>query len=97
MTKYRKYFEMMLSENKELFAQFKKLHDYYAANPSRYQLAYNIEGAKVVDVIREYERRLCGHSEKGQYSKFSANLADKFWEQIRKQFPRIDFVGVVRS
>lgn len=86
----------MFEENKALFEQFKKLHDYYAANPRRYQLAYNIEGKKVIEVIHEYERRLCAHSEKGQYSKYSSNLADKFWGQVRTYFPKIDFVGVTR-
>lgn len=97
MTKHREYFEKMLSDQKALFAQFKKLHDYYMANPSRYQLAYNIEGAKVIEVIHEYERRLCGHSEKGQYAKFSANLAEKFWNEVRRVFPKIDFVGIKRA
>ena len=97
MTKHREYFEKMISENKPLFEQFRKLHDYYAANPNRYQIAYNIEGAKVVEVMHEYERKLCGHSEKGQYGKFSSKLADKFWEEIRGKFPKIDFVGIQRG
>lgn len=97
MTKYRECFEKMLVENKELFARFRRLHDYYAQNSTRYQLTYNIEGAKVVEVIRQYERRLCGHSEKGQYAKFSSNLADRFWQEVRRAFPKIDFIGVQRS
>ena len=66
-------------------------------DPKKYQLALNVEGKKVVEVIHDYERRLCAHSEKGVYAKYSSNLADKFWETIRKQFPKIDFIGVVRS
>ena len=97
MTKYHEYFQLMVSENQELFEHFKKLHDYYSLNPNRYQLAFNVEGEKIVAVIREYERKLCGHSEKGKYGKFSSGLADKFWEQVRKQFPKIDFVGVKRN
>lgn len=97
MSKYQEYVKRMFEENKALFEQFKKLHDYYAANPRRYQLAYNIEGEKVVEVIHDYERRICAHSEKGQYSKYSSTLAEKFWEQVRTYFPKIDFVGVQRS
>ncbi len=84
----------MSDKHQDLFTEFKDLHDKYAANPKAYQKLFNRQGAQVVDVIRQYERKLCGHSERGQYGKFSANLSDKFWSVIRTVFPKIDFVGV---
>ena len=55
---------------------------------------FNEKGAKVVEIIRDYERKLTSQQDKGQYSKFSSGLSDKFWDQIRGFLPHIDFVGV---
>ncbi len=84
----------MLKKNRELFIKFKITHDMYSADKKTWTKQFNEEGEKVLEIIREYENRLCGHSEQGQYSKFSANLAEKFWQEVRKNYPRIDFVGV---
>jgi hypothetical protein len=97
MTKHKEYFDLMLSENKEVFEHFQKVHDVYVLNPKRYQVAYNVEGAKVIEIMHEYEKKLCMHSEKGQYAKYSSKIAEKFWEIIRKKFSKIDFVGVTYS
>lgn len=84
----------MIDENTELFNSFMDLHDKYQKNPEMYQVQYNAVGAKVVSVIRDWERKLCRESERGQFGKFSAGLADKFWTLVRSDFPKIDFVGV---
>lgn len=84
----------MLEENKVLFDEFKQIHDKYMENPLEYKAEFNEKGARVVEVIRVYERNLCAQSNSGQYGKFSPNLAEKFWEAVRGYFPRIDFVGV---
>lgn len=84
----------MLEENKELFTSFKEIHDRYAQDPDNWQNKFNTEGAKIVEIIRTYEKQLCAKSNSGQYSKFSSNLADKFWAEVRLYFPKIDFVGV---
>ena len=47
-----------------------------------------------MDSIRDYDRKLCAQMGKGQYSKFSEQLSEKFWAEVRKIFPKIDFVGV---
>lgn len=94
MTKYKQLFDDMLSKNRELFIRFKITHDMYANDRKTWTDQFNSEGEKVLEIIRDYENRLCGHSEQGQYSKFSANLAEKFWQEIRKNYPKIDFVGV---
>ncbi|OGH12270.1 MAG: hypothetical protein A2857_00695 [Candidatus Levybacteria bacterium RIFCSPHIGHO2_01_FULL_36_15] len=94
MTKYQKYFQEMLSQNKEVFDSFKILHDAYAVEPEKWQKKFNEEGEKVMEIIRRYEKMLCNNSDSSGYSKFSSKLADKFWEAVRNQFPKIDFVGL---
>lgn len=84
----------MKETHEELFASFKVLHDKYADDPEQWQEEFNREGEKIVEVIRQYEKMLCAESNAGQYSKFSSNLADKFWTAVRTYFPKIDFVGV---
>lgn len=94
MTKYKKIFDEMINKNRELFIKFKITHDMYANDKKTWANQFNEEGSRVLEIIREYEDILCRHSEQGQYSKFSANLAEKFWDEVRKNYPKIDFVGV---
>ena len=84
----------MVDENLKLFGQFQDIHDKYALNPDIWQTKYNEIGEQIVAIIRDWERRLCRESERGVYGKYSATLADKFWNLVRKDFPKIDFVGV---
>lgn len=97
MTKYKQLFDEMLKKNRELFIKFKITHDMYGTDPKQWNKQFNDEGKKILEILREYEDRLCGHSEQGQYSKYSANLADKFWAEVRKNYPRIDFVGIKKT
>lgn len=91
--KYQQYFQDMLENNQDLFDSFKIVHDKYAENPEKYQEEFNIEGEKVMAVIRRVDNQLCNQSEGGKYGKYATNLSDKFWAQVRTQFPKIDFVG----
>jgi hypothetical protein len=93
MRQYQKFFQQMLDENKELFDNFKNVHDAYVLNPELNQARFNQIGSEVVDVIREYERKLCGNMNSGAYGAFSQNLSQKFWDEIRKVYKKIDFVG----
>lgn len=94
MREYQKAFRTMLEQNKDLFDQFQQIHDQYVMNPETNKARFNHIGGEVVDVIREAERRLCAQMGKGMYSKFTQNLSEKFWDEVRKMFPKIDFVGV---
>ena len=94
MTKHKQYAQRMLKINKSLFSSFKKLHDKYEQNPDKWQEKFNTEGEKVLQIIREYENKLCSQSEKGGYSKFTPKLAEKFQSEIKKQFPLIDHIGL---
>lgn len=84
----------MMTENQKLFDDFKKIHDQYMENAESIKEKFNAEGRKVQDVIRKYEKQLVLSTERSTYSKFSSNLSDKFWSEVRKVFPKIDFVGV---
>jgi len=94
MTKSRQYFEMMLKNNTELFSIFETIHNNYIINPDAWQEKLNNVGAEVMDIIKEYEDRLVSHQEGGKYSRFSTQTSEKFWQEIRKKYPKIDFVGV---
>jgi len=71
MQKYQKIFALMLEENKELFDNFKQVHDAFILAPDANKARFNELGSEVLDVIRHYERVLCGKTESGQYGKFS--------------------------
>lgn len=85
----------MLEEEKELFDAFRKIHDKYAGDPDACQEELNKIGVKVQDALRRWENRLCAHSEKGGYGKYSAGLAEKFRLEVRRVFPKIDSIGVI--
>lgn len=94
MVKYKEYYKEMIANNKELFDSFKEVHDNFVKNGDEWKSMFNEVGKNVVEVIRDYERRLCASQESGMYGKYSSKLADKFWDQVRKEYPKIDFVGV---
>lgn len=80
----------MLDDYEEFFAEFKQVHDRFASDPDVYKEAFNEMGQKVLRIIRRYEDELCSKSENSGFGKFSTNLSDKFWEQVRGYFPHID-------
>lgn len=95
MSKYQQYYQTMLTQNEELFKNFRVVHDNYTKDNQKYRSEFNKMGRDVQDVIRDYEDRLCSHSENSGYGKFSTSLSDKFWDEIRKSFPKIDEVGLI--
>lgn len=84
----------MVEENKEIFDTFKQIHDAYALNPEMNKAKFNRIGSEIMDIIRDYERRLCGHMSRGQYGKFAGGVSEKFMQEIKKSYPKIVFVGV---
>lgn len=97
MTKYKEYFDKMLADNKELFDAFRQLHANYSLDQDKWQEKFNKDGEKIMEVIREWEDRLCRQTEKGGYSQYSGGLAEKFQNEVRKEFPLIDSVGIIIS
>lgn len=94
MTKYQQYFNNMINQHKAAFEDFKKVHDNFLVNPEKYRNEFNNKGRDIQDIIRRFENLLCGHSESSGYSKYSANLAEKFHQEIKKHFPKIDSIGL---
>ena len=94
MSKYKLVFDQMYQANKELFDNFKDIHNEYAMNPVQWQKLLNQYGGEVVEVIREYDRKLCAGMATGKFGQFSSGLSDKFLDEVRKMYPKIDFVGV---
>ena len=84
----------MIRVHEQEFTDFKVLHDKYAEDQQRFQGEYNERGREVVEIIREWERRLCGKMERGTNAVYSSKLAEKFWDEVRAFFPMIDYVGV---
>ena len=94
MTKTQHYYDLMLKQNGPLFEQFKKVHELYSTDPKSNQEEFNKVGYQVQDIIRRFENMLCSKSEGSGYGKYSSNLADKFHELIKKEFPKIDCIGM---
>lgn len=95
MTKYREYFERMITSEKEKFDTFTKLHMQYSLDQDGLQEKFNTEGTKIVTIIREWENKLCSTSDKAGYGGYTSNLSEKFWGEVRKSYPLIDYVGVI--
>lgn len=85
----------MLTNEKDLFDSFTKLHMQYSLDQDNMQDEFNKKGTKVVEVIREWENKLCSTSDKAGYGSYTSNLSEKFWSEIRKIYPLIDYVGVI--
>lgn len=97
MTKYQDYYQRMVDTNKEAFKSFETLHNNYALDPDRLQDEFNRAGEKIMKIIREWEGKLCMQSEKGGYGTFTSNLAEKFQSEVRKHFPEIDSIGIIKK
>ena len=85
----------MVEENKTAFDKFTQAHFEYSTNEDKYQEAFNAEGEKILDVIHEWEDRLCKNSESAGFSSYTGNLAEKFQEEVRSHFPLIDHIGII--
>jgi hypothetical protein len=94
MPKYRDMFREMITEHEAEFAAFKLLHDKYKDDQMKFQNEYNTQGKKIVEIVREWESRLCGKMERGDKAVYSARLSEKFWDEVRAFFPLVDYVGV---
>lgn len=94
--KYLEIFHLMLKEQEKALSEFKLLHDKYESNPKLFQEEYNKEGEKFMQIIQKYENMLTASTEKSGYSKYAANLSDKFRSAVKQLFPKLDFIGLQR-
>lgn len=93
--KYIQTFEIMLSNNVDLFKEFDEVHQNYTLNGESEQENFNEVGARVLEVVREYEDKLCGRSEANGYGRYSGKLAEKFQNHIRSRYPHFDKIGII--
>lgn len=94
--KYKKIFHEIWEQNKDLFQSFFLLNNEYDDTRKRREVEdkFQTVGAEVKLLLQEGEQVLCGAIERGVNSKYSTNLADKYWNEVRKYFKYIDRVGV---
>lgn len=95
--KYKHYHQLMMDRHKELFEKFSPIHTGFAVDPETWADQFHTVGRDVLDVIRDWERRLCHGTEKGQYAHYSAKLSEKFWAEVKKTLPLIDQVGITKK
>jgi len=94
-TKYKDYFDRMIANNKESFNKFNILYNDYIKKQDDLQEKFNEEGKKILEIIREWEGKLCSQTEKAGFGNYSTNLSEKFMSEVRKTYPLIDYIGVI--
>lgn len=92
--KYKQYYRLMKEKNEALFTAFQPIHDGYQKDKETFEKEFHTKGLQILDLIRDWERRLCYGTEKGKYASYSAKLAEKFWEEIKKELPLVEQIGV---
>lgn len=92
--KFKQYFDMMITDNKEMFENFMDIHDHYTLEPEKYQKQFNDYGKEILEIIQDWENRLCSKSEGSGYGRYSTALADKFREEVKKHIPKINSIGL---
>jgi hypothetical protein len=96
-TKYKKFYELMSDRHKDLFDKFTPIHEGFSTDPDKWADQFHSIGRDVMDVVRDWERRLCSGSEKTGYGQYSASLAEKFQGEVKKRFPLIHQVGLIKK
>ena len=92
--KYKQYFTQMQEQNQEVFADFFRVHQLYEIDSNKHEAEFHTTGQKLVDLMRDWDRRLCSAMGRGAFSQYSQKLSEKFWDEARKVYPLIDRVGV---
>ena len=84
----------MSDQNEELFKKFDAIHDGYLHDRKAWSKDFHGIGKEVVDIMRDWEQRLCSGMEKSKNGVYSMKLADKWWDEIKKRYSHIELVGV---
>lgn len=92
--KFKETFQEMVTKYEKEFDAFQELHDKYEKEPKRWQKDFNSEGGKIMEIVRAYENKLCGHMENTKNATYSAGLAEKFRGEIKRYLPKLDMIGV---
>ncbi len=92
--KFKQFYKEMVSQNQELFDQFKIVHDNFVDDSEKHKKEFNEVGEKVMEIVRSFEQRLTSQMTGSGYGKFATNVSDKFRAEIKKDYPKIEFVGI---
>jgi len=92
--KYLELFNEMVSKYEKEFDDFQVLHDKYEKNPQKWQVVFNREGGKIMEIVYVFENRLCGHMENTNNATYSVGLSEKFRSEIKRYLPKLDMIGV---
>jgi len=87
-------FNEMITKYEKEFDEFQVLHNKYMKDPEKWQDEFNKEGEKIMEIVRSFENKLCGHMENTANATYSASLAEKFRSEIKKYLPKLDMIGV---
>src|SRR6185369_3744225 len=97
MTKFKQYYRDMSDQNEELFKKFDEIHAGYKSDRKAWSKQFHSVGQEVVDVVREWEKRLCSGMEKSANGVYSMKLAEKFWGEVKQRWSHVEMVGVKSS
>lgn len=92
-TKYVSLIKEMYQTHQQVMDEFELLHQKYDKNQSKWQAKFNESGENILEIMRFYEKQLCGKSERSGMGVYSSKLAEKYWGEIKKRYSMIDFVG----
>lgn len=84
----------MTDQNEALMNQFDEIHAGYLKDRKAWSKQFHSVGQQVVDIIRDWEQRLCAGMERGANSVYSMKLSEKFWSEVKKRYSHIELVGV---
>ena len=92
--KYKKFYKLMHEKNPQLFEEFKAAHQAYLDNPDKAKPEFDRVGERVLEVMRDWERKLCSAMGRTMYGKYAQQVSEKFWDLARQDYEQIDMVGV---
>lgn len=82
--KYKKQYQEMIENNKEVFEGLKT----NKRNTDKFKEIQR----NALRIVRRNEDALCKKTENTHYNSFSLSLGDKFMEEVRANYPEIDFI-----
>lgn len=92
--KFRQILKATYEQHADLFEALRPIHDAYAKDQKGQQEVLNKVGEPIMVILKEAEQRLCRQTENGGYGDYSSKLADRFWQEVKKDWPYIEWIGV---
>ena len=61
------------------------------------QKIFNDYGKEILEVVQDWENRLCSKAEGSGYGKYTLNLSEKFRQEVKKYLPKINSIGLQKA